>query len=276
MKLQDKVCLITGGASGIGRHLAIRCVQEGAQVLVTDINTDALEGLVQAYGWSSEQVRWRRLDVREPEAWDAAVDDVVEAWGRLDVALNVAGYLRPGLSHEACVTDIDRHLDINIKGVILGTRAAARHMVTQGHGRIINMGSLASLAPVPGLSLYSTSKFAVRGFSLAVAQELAPYGVKVTVVLPDAVRTPMLDLQADDPHAALTFSGPQPLTVEQVGDLIVGPVLERHPMEIALPLGRGLLARMANLVPSSSAVLAPLLRHRGTHNQARYTPSHDT
>jgi 3-oxoacyl-[acyl-carrier protein] reductase len=147
--------------------------------------------------------------------------------------------------------------------VIHGTRAAAAVMVAQRAGHIVNMGSLAALAPVPGISLYSASKFAVRGFSLAAAEELRPHGVFVTVVCPDAVRTPMLDLQVGYKEAALTFSGPRALTVEEIGDVILRDVLVRRPREAIVPRTRGWLAKLASLAPDLAAVLRPGLEKKG-------------
>lgn len=128
---------------------------------------------------------------------------------------------------------------------------------------------LASLAPVPGLSLYTASKFAVRGLSLAAATELKPHGVAVTVVMPDAVQTPMLDLQVHYDEAALTFSGDRPLTVEDVERLVLTKVLTQKPLEVAFPLSRGALARAANTAPGVTSLIAPMLLQRGLATQER-------
>ena len=183
--------------------------------------------------------------------------------------MNVAGYLKPAYTRDLTAKDLDLHLDVNVKGVVFGTRAAARRMVPAGRGHIINIGSLASLAPVPGLSLYSASKFAVRGFSLAAATELSRHGVAVTLIMPDAVQTPMLDLQLDYDEAALTFSGDRALTVEEIERVIVERVLPDRPMELTVPAGRGSLARIANAAPALSRWLAPVLRGKGLANQKR-------
>lgn len=263
--------LITGCASGIGRHLAGVLVGRGERVMMTDINEEALAvyaaSLLPAPGG---QVLHRRLDVRDPAAWDATVAAAEAELGGLDVLLNVAGYLRPGLAHEATPEEVSLHLDVNAKGVIYGTQAAARRMVARGAGHIINIGSLAALSPVPGLSLYSAAKFAVRGFTLSAAMELRPLGVALTLVCPDAVHTPMLELQRDYEEAALTFSGERPLTVEEVGDVVLGEVLSRRPLEVSLPGGRGLLARLSGLAPGAAALLLPALRKKGLAGQARF------
>jgi 3-oxoacyl-[acyl-carrier protein] reductase len=142
-------------------------------------------------------------------------------------------------------------------------------MIARGQGHIINFGSLASLAPVPGLSLYTASKFAVRGFSLAVASELRPHGVHVSLIMPDAVDTPMLDKQLAYEQAALTFSGPRALTVEDIEKVIVERVLPQRPLELTLPLSRGAAARLANTMPAAMRVVAPMLTKRGLARQAK-------
>jgi 3-oxoacyl-[acyl-carrier protein] reductase len=215
----------------------------------------------------------RRLDVRSETDWESAIDAAIEAWGAIDVVMNIAGYLRPGYAKEVTLRDIELHLDVNVKGTILGTRAAARRMVAARRGHIINFGSLASLAPVPGLCLYSASKFAVRGFTLAAATELREHGVDVTLIMPDAVQTPMLDLQVGYDEAALTFSGDRPLTVEDIEALIVDKVLVKRPMEVAIPASRGALARLANAAPELSKKMAPLLIGKGRKAQERIKTS---
>lgn len=261
--------VMTGCASGIGRHLAAALAGRGHRILATDVDDKALAVEATRRGFPAGRVIRRKLDVRSEEDWDAALDEATAAFGGIDVVLNIAGVLRPGYVHELGVGDIDLHLSVNVKGVVLGTRAAARRMIPVGKGHIINFGSLASLVPVPGLSLYSASKFAVRGFSLAAATELSPHGVAVTAILPDAVATPMLDLQVNYKEAAMTFSGDRPLTVEEIKELVVNRVLPERPLEVVIPASRGAVARLANAAPALSQRLAPFFLKRGLRQQAR-------
>ena len=259
--------LITGCASGIGAQLARELLICGARVCAADINVVPMEAL-KASAASADQLWLTPLDVRDAAAWDALVAEFVLRWGRLDVILNVAGVLRPGYCYEGDARDVDFHFDVNAKGVIHGTRAAARQMLQQGGGHIINIASLAGLAPVPGLSLYSASKFAVRGYTLAVAHELRDKGIKVTVVCPDAVQTPMLDLQVDYEQAALTFSGSRSLTTQQVVDAILKRALVKAPIEITLPGSRGAVSKFASIFPGLSALMLNALKQRGRQQQA--------
>jgi 3-oxoacyl-[acyl-carrier protein] reductase len=263
----DRVFLVTGCASGIGRELADALVALGARLLASDRDIEALRRHAEHEGWPEDRTRTRLLDVTDPKHWASAVDEAREHFGRLDVLVNVAGYLMPAWVHEIDDASVHRHLDVNLKGVVFGTRAVSGTMLEQGTGHVVNVASLAALAPIPGLSLYSASKYAVRAFSLAAAQELRPKGVAVTVVCPDAVRTPMLELQRDYEQAAMTFSGPRVLEPAEVTAAILGPVLKRAPLEVFLPPSRGWLARVADVFPTTALTLGPLLRKRGRSRQ---------
>lgn len=265
--------LITGAASGIGRHLAGRLLEDGHRVVCTDIDREAVEQWIGEGDYPQRQVCVQRLDVRQPDDWAEAFDRACEQFDQVDVLMNVAGYLKPCWLEKVTDADVDMHIDVNVKGVIYGTRAAAARMVERGDGHIINIGSLASLTPVPGLSLYGASKFGVRGFSLSVAEELRAKGVDVSVVMLDAVKTPMLDLQVDHEEAALTFSGRRPLELSEVEQLMVEDVLKQRPLEVTLPRTRGWLARFAGLVPDVVRLMQPLLERRGRNAQQKFESS---
>ncbi len=263
---------VTGCASGIGRHLADQILARGHRLVATDINLEALRQHADTAGWPADRVRIEKLDVCDSGAWAAAMAGVVETWGGVDVMLNVAGYIRPGRTFELDDADVHRHFDINVKGLVFGTRTAAQVMLEHGsgnshRGHIINIASLASLAPIPGISLYSASKYAVRAFSLAAAEELRPHGIAVTVVCPDAVATPMLDKQLDYPEAALTFTAPKVLTVEDLSRVIFGRVLRRRPLFVAIPRWRGWLARLGDLSPRTAGLLAKVMARQGLRKQ---------
>lgn len=259
--------LISGCASGIGRRLAEVLHERGERVTATDLDEAALRGHFS--GHESERLRLARLDVTDPAAWNRVADEAVAAWGGLDAVLNVAGYVGPGSAHEASPAEVDRHFDVNAKGVVYGTQAAARRMIPNGAGHILNVASLASLVPSPGLALYSASKYAVRAFSLAAAEELREHGIAVTVVCPDAVATPMLIKQLDYPEAALTFTAPRFLQTDEVVAAILDRALVKRPLLLSLPRRRAALARFVDLWPRASRWLAPSLRRQGLKRQAQ-------
>ena len=191
-KSRNKVMLITGCASGIARHLTTVLAGRGYDILATDINPQALEKSAKKSKWDRLHAILKKLDVRKAGEWRAAMSLIIKKWGKLDVCMNIAGFAVEGFVTDFPLEHIDLHIDINTKGAILGTKFAAQQMVKQGYGHIVNMCSLAGLAPVPGISLYSASKFALRGFSLAAYYELKPHGIYVTLVEPDLVNTAKL------------------------------------------------------------------------------------
>ncbi len=256
---------VTGAASGIGAALVRRLLGQGARVCAADLNTGPLAALAQA-AKDPAQLLTCALDVRKPEQWEAAYGQAEQRFGQVDALFNVAGVIRPGWVGEITLQDIDFQLDINAKGVMLGTALAARRMKARGAGHIINIASLAGIAPVPGIALYSASKFAVRGFSLAVAQELAPQGIKVTCICPDAVQTPMLDAQIAYEQAALTFSGDRFLSADDVVAVCLR-ALDRAPIEITLPIARGIMAKLASAFPGINRLLLSQLQKKGRRRQ---------
>lgn len=260
-------CLVTGAASGIGREVARRLASEGRRVIATDVDGGALATL--AADLPPDRGATAILDVRDRAAWEVALDEMEARWGGVDVVFNVAGFLQPGYVAELALDDVDRTFDINVKGVIYGTRLAAARMVAAGSGHVVNVASMAAFAPVPGLSLYGASKYAVRSFSLAAAMELRPRGVAVTVVCPDAVATPMLDKQERYEEAAITFSAPRVLGVDEVAAALTGEVLEERPLELALPASRKWMARAVDLFPAIGPRVAPLFQRLGRRAQRR-------
>ena len=269
--LAQKRIFITGAASGIGRQLALGFAEQNARLFLTDIDETGLKRLAHEPVFSEVEVFLARLDVSSLARWNAVFRQAVRKLGGIDVMLNVAGDLAPGFVHEFSPREVSRHFDINTKGVVYGTRLAAEHMVPAGTGHIVNIASMAGLAPVPGIALYSASKFAVRAFSLAAAMELKPRGVQVTVICPDPVQTPMLDRQAAFPEAALTFSAPRYLTVEEI-ERAVHRTLAKPVYEIILPGYRGLLAKFASFAPALAPPLGRLFTRIGLRNQSRYRP----
>ncbi|OJJ18277.1 hypothetical protein BKI52_26005 [marine bacterium AO1-C] len=266
---QKSVIIITGGASGIGKYLAQSLASQGYCLVVTDIQEDSLQILAKEESWTEEQVITARLDVTSPESWQEVIDQTLQKWHRIDVLMNVAGICVPGFIHETPFELIDRHIDINLKGVIYGSKLVAPVMVKQQQGQIINIASLAGVAPVKGMNLYSASKFGVRGFSLAIAHELKTYGVVVSVVCPDAVDTPMLTNLVGYKEAALTFSGGRVLTVEDIGQVILKKALAKKKIEVLYPATRGLYAKLGSFFTGLGGKLTNTLSKKGARKQAK-------
>jgi NAD(P)-dependent dehydrogenase (short-subunit alcohol dehydrogenase family) len=185
-----KQAIVTGAGSGIGAALCRALVKAGADVVCTDIDGDAAERTAAGLGAGA---RAARLDVIDAAAVQAAVDEVVNRAGRLDLMFNNAGIVWGGDSELLTLDQWNAIIDINIRGAVHGVAAAYPLMVRQGHGHIINTASMAGLTAAGQITSYVMTKHAVVGLSLALRSEAAARGVGVLVVCPSAVETPILD-----------------------------------------------------------------------------------
>ena len=188
----DKVVVITGAASGIGRALAVDVARRGARVAISDVDEAGLAEtveLVKAAG--AREVRGDRLDVADRAAFAAYAEDIVEHFGGVDVVVNNAGVALAGDVADLEYADMDWIIGIDFWGVVHGTKEFLPHLIASGDGHLVNMSSLFGLVSMPGQSLYNAAKYAVRGFSEALREELlmAGHPVGVTVVHPGGIRT---------------------------------------------------------------------------------------
>ncbi len=185
-----RVAIVTGGGSGIGAAIVRALAARGSTVVIADIDEAAAKALadeIPAGAVSAEVV-----DVTDAEAVADLVARVAAAHGRLDFVFNNAGIAVAGLVDELTVDHWDRVIDVNLRGVVHGVHAAYPVMLRQGHGHIVNTASLAGLVPGPGLAPYAAVKHGVVGLSLSLRAEAALRGVKVSVVCPGFVDTPLL------------------------------------------------------------------------------------
>ncbi|MGY1706798.1 SDR family NAD(P)-dependent oxidoreductase [Geodermatophilus sp. SYSU D00697] len=185
---------MTGGASGIGRALGAALVRRGDDVVLADVDGAAaaeVAGQLTAAGPGT--ATGAEVDVREAAAVAALVDGTVDRHGRLDLMVNNAGIGMGGPTEQLAAAHWDRAIDVNLRGVVHGVLAAYPVMVRQESGHIVNTASLAGLLPVPGSVPYATTKWAVVGLSLSLRGEGAARGVRVSVVCPGGVDTPILD-----------------------------------------------------------------------------------
>ncbi len=254
-----KTAVVTGAGKGLGRQIARGLADKGFAVLVTDIDQEAAKATAAAIGpqaWSMHQ------DVRDP-ASHRAVADAAQERGSLKLWVNNAGVLTVGADWELDDDDVKRHVEVNVLGVMWGSRAAVDSMRREG-GHIINIASLSALAPVPGLAVYAATKSAVLGYSISLQGDLqqADLPIQVSAVCPDAIETDMVKDVAHHRDAALLFSAKKLLTVEQVGDAILD--LVDHPkLVITMPRSRAALAHVLRPFPTRGLKLLEPFRRAG-------------
>lgn len=192
-RVQGKIALVTGGASGIGRASALLLANEGATVVVTDVQDDQGADTVAKISQASGDAVFLHHDVTSEDAWISVVGEIKARFGRLDVLVNNAGIAVAGPVTEMSLADWRRQQAINLDGVFLGTKHSLPLMRASGGGSIINMSSLAGLKGTAGLSGYCATKGGVRLFTKAVALECAQARDKVRVnsVHPGIIETPI-------------------------------------------------------------------------------------
>jgi 3-hydroxybutyrate dehydrogenase len=195
MRLDKKVAIITGAASGIGKEIARTFAQAGATVVIADRNAAAAREAAEELGDSGRRTRALAMDVTSESDVESGMADVIAACGRIDVLVSNAGIQIVAPLDQLPFADWKRLLAIHLDGAFLTTRAALKHMYRQGGGSIIYMGSVhskeASLLKAP----YVTAKHGLIGLAKVVAKEGAKHGVRANVICPGFVRTPLVDKQ---------------------------------------------------------------------------------
>ena len=188
---EGKVAVVTGAGSGIGQALAIELARSGAKVAISDVDMDGLEQTKERLKAIGAPVKADRLDVTEREAFTAYADAVNEHFGTVNQIYNNAGIAFAGDIEISQFKDIERVMDVDFWGVVNGTKVFLPHLIASGDGHVINISSVFGLFAQPGGAAYSAAKFAVRGFTEALRQEMALAGhpVKVTAVHPGGIKT---------------------------------------------------------------------------------------
>ncbi len=234
----DKVVVITGAGSGIGRALARDCARRGARLALCDVNDEGLaetRRLVEADG--VREVRTDHLDVADRAAFEAYAVEVVAHFGRVNVVVNNAGVALAGNLVDLAWDDMDWLLGINLNGVIHGTKLFLPHLIASGDGHVVNISSLFGLLSMPGQSMYNAAKYAVRGMTESLREEMlvAGHPVGVTAVHPGGIKTAIarssrVSSKEDQAATAKYFDEKLARTTpERAAEIILRGVLRNQP-----------------------------------------------
>lgn len=194
MKFTDRVALITGGATGIGRATALAFAREGAKVVVADVSTRESEETVRLIRDAGGEALFVRTDVSRSADWQTAVDETLKEYGRIDVLFNNAG-IEGQSAPTADYTEeaFDKLISINLKGAWLGMRAVIPQMLKQKKGAIINNASILGLVGFASAIAYTAAKHAVIGMTKVAALEYSAQGIRINAVCPGFIKTPMVE-----------------------------------------------------------------------------------
>lgn len=251
-----KIAVVTGAGKGLGREIAKGLADKGFAVLVTDIDEEAARATANAIGrgaWSMHQ------DVRDA-ASHREVARAANQRGSLELWVNNAGVLYAGHAWEHGDDAVRQTVEVNLLGMIWGARAAIEAMRAKG-GHLINIASLSSITPVPGLAVYGATKQAVLGFTISLAGDLERAGlpIEVSAVCPDGIDTDMVRNVRSSKEAGIVFASPKLLTVEDVSDVVLD-LVEKPRLVVTVPRIRGALAHALRPFPTLSLqALKPFL-----------------
>ncbi|MCJ7605281.1 MAG: SDR family oxidoreductase [Dehalococcoidales bacterium] len=223
MLLTDRVAIVTGGAVGIGRGIALKFAAEGCAVVVADISETGGKKTIEAVTGKGGKGLFVKCDVTSSAQINAMVDATIKEFGKLDILINNAGGV-PGISGEK-LEDVseeewDKFIDLNLKSAFLCCKAAVPHMKKNGYGKIVNFSSMGAIHPAVSVVHYHAAKGGVIGLTYNLAYELAPHNILVNAILPGPVRTPFWDpvlKNIPDPDAYFAEIGKREVPLGRIG-----------------------------------------------------------
>ena len=262
----NKVIVITGGAGGIGSHLAREFASRGATLVLLDLNAQRLTvAMDQLFGHGHHSIA---LDLTDRAQLEAAIADITERYGRIDVLIPNAAITTTDRFDVRSIESIDRELDINLRSPLWLIRSAIDLLHKSDDPRVITTVSLGGIFPLGETPLYTISKFGLRGAMLSLSLDFAAKGITVGSVMPSATDTPMLQREAVEGGNSLQFMDPPQTTADVVKAFT--KMLDKPRFEIYPKPSESWLVRIAMLFPSALPKLMPLFVGKGNRGHQRY------
>jgi short-subunit dehydrogenase len=260
--LQGKTAIITGAAGGIGTQVARLFSENGINLVLTDINKAGLE---KTAGQISSSPLLFTCDITEKNDVKNLVIEAVKRFGAVDILVNNAGIIIPSLFEDCSYEDIEKQLRINFMGALTCSREVIPVMKKAGSGHIATVSSMAGIVPETYSSIYTATKFALRGFNLTLNIELKKHKIGVSTIFPDSVATPMLRYEASHGGSPLTFLSPpqEPVVVAQA---ILKAIL-KNKAEVYCPSSTGMFSKAIMCWPWAVTKIWPVLEYMGNRNR---------
>jgi 3-hydroxybutyrate dehydrogenase len=222
MKLKDKVCVVTGAASGIGKEIALIYAREGGKIVIADLNLEAAQATADELKAAGKQAMAVAMNVTDEAQVNAGIAAVVDAWGQIDVLVSNAGIQIIHPVEDFPYDEWKKLLSIHLDGAFLTTKACLPHMYQAGSGSVIYMGSVHSKEASKLKSAYVTAKHGLIGLAKAVSKEGAEHGVRANVICPGFVRTPLVDKQIPEQAKTLGISEDDVIKKVMLADTVDG------------------------------------------------------
>ncbi len=262
----NKTVLITGASGGIGTALARELDRRKANLVLADINYSGLES--SASGLASNPLLVK-CDITDRADVKKLVESAINRFSKIDILINNAGIIRPALFEDCSYENIDAQMQVNFMGAVNCSKEVLTVMIPAEQGRIVTISSLAGLVPETYSSIYTASKFALRGFFLTLGIELRKHNIKVSTIFPDSVDTPMLKYEFSHGGSPLTFLG-DAQSPEKIVQAVIRAIDKGSP-EICAPASTGNFSRVLMCWPWLVTKLWPQLERLGEKNKNSMT-----
>jgi short-subunit dehydrogenase len=261
-KLQGKTAIVTGAAGGIGTQVARLFNLNGLNLVLTDINKAGLE---KTAGQISGSPLLFTCDITQKNDVRNLVTEAVNRFGTVDILINNAGIIIPSLFEDCTYEDIERQLMINFMGALTCSHEVIPVMKKGGGGHIVTVSSMAGIVPETYSSIYTATKFALRGFNLTLNIELRKHKIGVSTIFPDSVATPMLRYEASHGGSPLTFLSP-PQDPSVIAEAILKAIL-KNKAEVYCPASTGIFSKAIMCWPWAVTKIWPVLEFMGRRNR---------
>jgi hypothetical protein len=259
--LKDKVVIVTGGSGGIGNAIVNKLASYDAKVFAVYHRSITAN-------YFDKNICWIQADITNAEDMDKILFFALQKYEKVDVLINCAGILKPGEFSSLEINQLQKMIDLNFTSTLMLTQKVLAIMKKQNHGLIINIGSLGGIVPMPYSSVYSATKYALRGFSFSVAEELKGTGIKMSLITPGSVITKMLDNEAHGNNSAISFVS-KPISPVKVADAVL-KLIHKPRVELIIPRSQSFGSKLLVLSPALFSFLYTILHRVGISRKRKY------
>ncbi|MBN2154858.1 MAG: SDR family oxidoreductase [Candidatus Lokiarchaeota archaeon] len=263
--LEGKVAIITGAAGGIGREIACLFDKVGINLVLTDIKVNSLHEMSETF---TNKPLIIPCDITKRDQVQHLISHTLSHYHIIDILINTVGVIFPALFEDAEYEDIEKQIRINLLGTINCTKEIIPVMKKASKGNIVTISSLAGIVPETYSSIYTATKFALRGLNLTLNLELNKFNIDLSTIFPDSVDTPMLHYEAEHGGSPLTFLN-VPIKPEKVAKTVLRAIL-RHKPEISIPSITGLVSKFIMCFPKGVIKIWPKLEKKGERKKQKF------